>query len=105
MFHMYADDAQVTSKSFDLKHEEEQYTAKRELENGICEISTGILNNKLKIKGDKTEFLALTSKRNLSRIIIDSPEVLSDCIQAVSHAQNLGVAIDDHLSMENVFFK
>ena len=57
--------------------------------------------NKLKINDSKTEFLIIGSKHQLNKITIDSIKIGDSEIKPVAGVKNLGVLIDNNLSMEN----
>ena len=56
--------------------------------------------NKLKLNGDKTEFILLGRKRHLSETVINRLSIGSSCVSPSSSVRNLGVLLDSELSMQ-----
>ena len=64
-------------------------------------ISNWMCANKLKLNESKTEFLVIGSKANLSKVKNKHISVGGEVIQNLSAARNLGVLIDEQLSLHN----
>ena len=66
----------------------------------ISDIRSWMIQNKLKINDDKTEFLIMSSKR--SKLDLESDINIGDArIEPSDVCRNLGVMFDNHLSMAN----
>ena len=94
-YHIYADDTQIYL-FFDSDSCEAALAAVTEC---IKDIRRWMIRNKLKINDDKTEFLILSSPR----VKIDFECTLrigESCVNPSSTCKNLGVVMDNHLSME-----
>ena len=97
---MYADDSQVY-KSVSPNIEEDQLTAVMQLQNCISEISDWMNMNKLKINENKTEFLIAGTSQQHVKVLLDSLSVSGTIIPASSCVKNLGVIIDEELTLNN----
>ena len=63
------------------------------------EISNWMSNNRLKLNEEKTEFLIAGTGRQLSKVIIDSLNVVGIDIKPTTSVRNLGVIINQDLSL------
>ena len=99
LFHMYADDSQLY-KSISSTCEEDQQQGIRQLEECICEISDWMKKNKLKINEEKTEFLIVGTSQQRSKMQFDSISVGGLKIKSSPVVKNLGVYLDEELTME-----
>ena len=71
------------------------------LQNFVNDVRKWMLVNKLNINDSKTEFLIIGSKHQLNKITIDSIKIGDSDIKPVTSVKNLGLLIDNNLSMEN----
>ena len=100
LFHMYADDSQLY-KGVNPNNSDEQRSTVELLQSCIAEISSWMSSNKLKLNEEKTEFLIAGTPKQRSKVIIDSLNVGGVDIKATDCVRNLGVLIDEDLSMKN----
>ena len=98
--HGYADDHQIYL-SFKPDNQSSQEEALYVIQNCVNDVRKWMLVNKLKINDSKTEFLIIGSKHQLNEITIDSIKIGDSEIEPVTSVKNLGVLIDNNLSMEN----
>ena len=98
--HGYADDHQIYL-SFKPVNQTSQEDALHVIQNCVNDVRKWMLVNKLKINDSKTEFLIIGSKHQLNKITIDSIKIGDSDIQPVTNVKNLGVLIDNNLSIEN----
>lgn len=96
--HCYADDTQLYV-SFSPKEETGESDALLAMERSIEVIRHWMMNNRLLMNNDKTEFLLIGTKQQLLKVKIDHVKVGSANIASSSHAKNLGVWFDSNLSM------
>ena len=73
-YHLYTDDTQLYL-SFDLGNPASQTDAKLKLEKCIIEIQDWMKFNKLKLNGDKTEIVLLSSQFNRREVHIDNIQI------------------------------
>ena len=97
-FHMYADDSQLY-KSVSPNLEEDQMSAIMQLQNCISEISDWMNRNKLKLNEDKTEFLIAGTSEQCAKVLADNLSVSGTNIPASRQVKNLGVIIDEDLTL------
>ena len=100
MYHFYADDSQLW-KAANPKSKSDTTSALHTLELAIKSISNWMRANKLKLNESKTEFLVIGSKANLSKVENKHISVGGEAIQNSPAARNLGVLIDEQLSLHN----
>ena len=100
MYHFYADDSQLW-KAANPKSKSDTTSVLHTLELAIKSISNWMCANKLKPNESKTEFLVIGSKANLSKVENKHISVGGDVIQNSPAARNLGVLIDEQLSLHN----
>ncbi len=97
MYHIYADDTQLyicfnpTQSSAD--HVIEQ------IEACICEIRQWMQDNFLKLNDEKTEFLLIGSRHQLSKVSVPHITIGDSDITPASNARNLGVIFDSSMSL------
>ncbi len=91
-FHMYADDTQLYT-DFTIT---DKLTAFNKIENCICDIKSWLSANKLLLNEQKTDVIELTSANMTESVEI---KVGGQAIQAKTCVRNLGVHLDDTLSM------
>ena len=75
------------------------------MQNFVNDVRKWMLMNKLKINDSKTEFLIIGSKHQLNIITINSTRIGDSEIKPIASAKNLGVVIDNNLSMGNQITK
>ena len=92
---VYADDTQL----YMLINPSDQIAPISQLEQCVDSVKSWMTANRLKLNGGKTEILHITSKFARSSSTVDSLMIGSDCVHTVSSARNLGVTLDNHLSM------
>ena len=95
-YHLYADDSQLYIV-FDVA---EAPAAAKQLEDCITEIRAWMKANMLKLNDDKTEFLVISSRHTSKTPVISSLCIGHTDVEAVSSARNIGLILDDKLSME-----
>ena len=94
-YHIYADDTQLYC-SFDMSS---QVSVLERLAFCIKDIRSWMIQNKLKINEDKTEFLVIASPH--SKIARDIQlEIAQSTILPSKSCRNLGVIFDSHMSMD-----
>ena len=99
---MYADDSQIY---LSVKPGNSEISAYQTLECVINEIRKWMYQNKLKLNDNKTEFMVLGTKQQLSKVYKSDVQVGDDIICKNHVTRNLGVHIDEHLKMtEHVNF-
>ena len=98
-YHLYADDNQLA-----LVFEPEQGcadVAKQQMEDCIGNVNSWMLLNKLKLNGDKTEFMIIGRKAYTNKISVPSMLVGGSEVVPVVSARNIGAMFDDQLNMNN----
>ena len=95
VFHFYADDTQLymSFKPVDVLQ------SKSLIERCIQDVQQWMVVNKLKLNGDKSELLVLTARHRPSPPL-DSILIGADIIEASKSAKNIGVWLDNVLSMD-----
>ena len=97
-YHIYADDTQLNC-SFDMSS---QVSVLERLPFGITDITSWMIQNKLKINKDRTEFLVIASSH--SKIARDIQlEIAQSTILPSKSCGNLGAIFDSHMSMDAQF--
>ena len=94
-FHFYADDTQIYM-SFNPS---DALQSKSFIEECIQDVQLWMVANKLKLNGDKTELLVLTTRQR-PHPSLDSIKIGADIIKASKSAKNIGVWLDSVLSMD-----
>ena len=95
MYHFYADDTQLYG-SCDVNDLDGLITR---TENCIAAVKTWMNENKLMLNDDKTEVLVAGSQRSLKQVDRDSLSIGEEKIEFSCKSKNLGVYLDDNLSM------
>ena len=98
-YHFYADDSQLWKKA-NPKCQSDVATNLKRLEIAISHISTWMRDNRLKLNSSKTEFLVIGSEKNRKKAQVDSIKVDNDRVTASESAKNLGLTLDQTLSLE-----
>ena len=97
--HCYADDSQLYL-SFCPNNIANQEAALARVERCIEDIREWMLNNKLKLNDDKTEFIIIGTSQQLAKVSINTLRVGAATITPVSSARDLGSWFDSKLTME-----
>ena len=94
-FHLYADDNQLylAFKRSDVAN------SKFKMEDLVAEIRHWLVLNLVKCNDDKTEFLVFCSQFQ-PKVHIDGLTIGEQSVKSSSHVRNLGVTMDQHLTME-----
>ena len=98
--HCYADDSQLylSFRPDQLSSQQDALIAKQ---NCIKDIRLWMDHDKLLLNGEKTEFLIIGTRQQLSKVNISSITVDNSDVMRSSVVKNLGVFIDDKLSMNS----
>ena len=102
--HAYADDAQLYL-SFSPDAATNQTDAVVVMERCISDIRTWMLTDKLKLSDDKTEFMLIGTKQQLSKVNIDSLTAGGIDVASVTVARNLGTWFDSNLNLQEQIHK
>jgi hypothetical protein len=97
--HLYADDTQIYF-AFDLDNPSDYDLARTKVENCIDDVRIWMNQNKLKLNDEKTEYLILTTPRQKDKITKKSLTIGLSEISPSETAKNLGVVLDNHLTMD-----
>ena len=98
-FHFYADDSQLW-KTANPRCPEEVSASLNRLQLAISHIADWMRKNRLKLNASKTEFLVIGSDKNRIKAQVNSIKVGDDNVMVSPSAKNLGVTIDNSLSLE-----
>lgn len=102
--HAYADDTQLYL-SFSPDSATNQADAVVAMERCILDIRTWMLTDKLKLNDDKTEFMLIGTKQQLSKVNIDSLTVGNIDVAPVTVARNLGTWFDSNQNLQEQIHK
>ena len=94
-FHFYADDTQL----YNSATPENISSLLSETNDCYADIQNWMTVNKLKLNGDKTEALLIGTQSRLSSLCVDLLQLGENSIPLSDSAKNLGVVIDNTLSM------
>ena len=97
--HTYADDTQLYI-SFNADSRAEQSAALSAMQNCIADITKWMLQNRLRLNDDKTEFIIIGTRQQLAKVNIDSMQVGESSIAPTSRVKNLGCWFDGQLKMD-----
>ena len=95
-YHVYADDTQIYI-SFNVA---DSQTAIQRLEECIIEIRSWMVEHKLKLNDEKTEFIIISSPHNNNEINALNIKIGDETIIASKSARNFGVVFDSVFNME-----
>ena len=98
-YHLYADDTQLYM-SFKPESQSSAETTANVLERCVEDIRVWMHANKLKLNGDKTEYLLIGNKHQKAKIIPPIIQIAGSPISTSQTARNLGVVFDDEFNME-----
>ena len=77
-----------------------QIAAKVKLEQRLNQVSNWMTANRLKLNGDKTEFIPFGTKAQLLKVAFNEITIGNDTIKASDCVRDLGVMLDSHLKMD-----
>ena len=97
--HAYADDTQLYI-AFSTKEAAGQSQATEAIERCIDDIRTWMLTDKLKINDDKTEFMIIGTRQQLSKISPCHLTIGNTVVAPVAAARNLGSWMDTSLTLQ-----
>ena len=97
LFHCYADDTQLTES---VNPNDVQQMAVKKMESSFTEINSWMHDNKLKLNGDKTEFMVIGSSRQRKKMKVDRLQLSQDVVHEVKCVGNLGVQTDNEMNMD-----
>ena len=97
--HTYADDTQLYV-SFSADSSFEQSAALEAMQSCIVDIRKWMLQDRLKLNDDKTEFIVIGTKQQLAKVNVDSLQVGESIVTAASKVRNLVCWFDDQLKMD-----
>ena len=96
--HSYADDTQL-SLSFHPLESTSEAVALDAMENCIADVRSWIIDDKLLLNNDKTEFLVIGTSKQLSKVSVSTIRVGDVDVIPVHSARNLGSWFDSHKDM------
>ena len=96
-YHFYADNIQIY---IDFDPSDSDFIQTR-LETCLHDIHSWLSNNMLMLNENKTEFIIFGTNKSSSRINFNSLHFGSSIIKTSSSITNLGITLDDKLSMQN----
>ena len=80
LYHMFADDTQLHT-ALNPNSKSSQSSAKTRLENCVSSISAWMTQNRLKLNAEKTEFMIIGTKRQLSKMSSSAIDINNEIIQ------------------------
>ena len=98
--HAYADDTQLYI-SFRPALAAEQSVAINAMQDCITDIRNWMLEVKLKLNDDKTEFIIIGTRQQLAKVSVDSLQIGNETITSSSEVKNLGSWFDTQLKMDS----
>ena len=98
-FHLYADDTQIYI-NFNIRLPSSADRARLCAQNCIADIQAWMSANMLKLNGDKTELLFLTSPRLRPALEISTLQICSTVISSSPSVRNLGCMFDQAAAMD-----
>ena len=100
LYHMFADDNQLW-RFLNPNSISSQIAARSQLEMCINGLSAWLYQNRLKLNESKKELLIIGKKAHIAKMSYDTITIGNETIKATPCAKNLGVFIDEELSMRN----
>ena len=97
--HTYADETQLYI-SFNADSRAEQSAALSAMQNCTADIRNWMLQDRLRLNDDKTEFIIIGKRQQLAKVNIDSMQVGESSITPASRVKNLGCWFDGQLKMD-----
>ena len=97
--HTYTDDTQLYL-SFSADSRVEQSAALSAMQNCIADIRQWMLQDRLRLNDDKTEFIIIGTRQQLAKVNIDSLQVGDSGTAPTSKVKNLGCWFDGQLKMD-----
>ena len=97
--HTYADETQLYI-SFNADSRAEQSAALSAMQNCTADIRKWMLQDRLRLNDDKTEFIIIGKRQQLAKVNIDSMQVGESSIAPTSRVKNLGCWFDGQLKMD-----
>ena len=98
-YHCFADDTQLYL-GFSPTVPLAQINAKSRMESCLRKVKKYMLQNRLKLNDDKTEFILLGTKYWLSKLQFDNITMGNTEIKSVDEGRNLGIIFDTELGMD-----
>ena len=96
-FHQYADDTQLYISTKPENNNIQQSVV--QLERGLEQVKLWMKNNKLKLNGDRTEFIVMGSINQLSKCTIPPLHIDGSIVPPSKSVRNLGVVFDQELNL------
>ena len=97
--HTYADETQLYI-SFNADSRAEQSAALSAMQNCTADIRKWMLQDRLRLNDDKTEFIIIGKRQQLAKVNIDSMQVSESSITPARRVKNLGCWFDGQLKMD-----
>ena len=98
LYHMFADDTQLHI-ALDPNSEKSQSSAKEKIESCVSSISSWMTENRLKLNSEKTEFMLIGTKHQLSKMTFSSINISGETIPTRKSVRNLGIIFDAEMRM------
>ena len=98
LYHMFADDTQL-HLAINSNSVKSQSEAKEKLEKCVSSISSWMTENRLKLNSEKTEFMLIGTKQQLSKMTFSTVNINNQQIQTRKSVRNLGVIFDAEMKM------
>ena len=99
-YHCFADDTQLYL-GFSPCDINSQNHARNQLDLCLRKVKNFMLENRLKLNDDKTEFILIGTKYWLSKVQFDNIDIGNTSIKAVDKARNLGIIFDKEMGLES----
>ena len=98
-YHVYADDTQLYFSFKPSKHFADESISR--IETCVGEIRVWMQDNFLKLNDNKTEFMIIGSRQQLSKVTIPHINIGDSEVTAVTKARNLGVIFDSSMTLNS----
>ena len=92
--HAYADDTQLYI-SFNANSNDDQLAAVQAMQSCVADIRKWMLSDRLKLNDDKTEFVIIGTRQQLTKVNIDTLTVGDHTIAPSSEVKNFGCWLDN----------